>query len=91
MSPALIGTLLGAFVITGLISRVVDKYAFKAHRGAKKALLVAFVTTAICLVVGGLGMGVRAAALNYVPLIAVWFAIDLLRARRAQGQAAPTK
>ncbi len=87
MSPAALGMLLGAFVITGLISRILDKYAFKAQQGAKKALLVALATAVITVALGTLGLGMWAAVRNYLPMIAVWFVMDLVRARRPAGPA----
>ena len=83
MSAALMGSLFGAFIITGLLSRVLDKYAFKAQKGATKAIIVAVLTLAIALGVASFTMGIEVAALYYMPTTAIWFVIDLVRALRA--------
>jgi O-antigen ligase len=84
MSASALGVLIGSIVLTGLISRILDKYAFKAQAPIKKALLVSLITIAICTVLGSFSFGLVRAFLQYGIGTIVWLIYDLIRAKRAK-------
>ena len=86
MSSFLIGMLVGSIAITGLISRVLDKYAFKTMALIPKAVVVALITLGAVVAFAALigHIAVPQAAFNYGIGVAIWLLVDLVRAVRKQ-------
>ena len=78
-SAYLIGSLLGAFLLTGLLSRVIWR---RYERTVKGALLAFGVVGALCMAIGSLTMGPKTAIL-YVATAGVWLVLDLVRSQPA--------
>lgn len=84
MSAYAMGRLFGSIVLTGLISRILDKYVFKMQEPTKKALLVSLVTIIISTLLGSFTFGLVEALVQYGMGTVVWLIFDLIRARRAR-------
>ena len=77
-----VGSVVGAFIFTGILSRIIWRRRRKTVGGAFTAFAVAGV---ISTAVASLTMGVQR-ALPYLVTAGVWFMFDLLRARPAEAQ-----
>lgn len=90
-----IGALLGAFVITLLLSRLFSKWPFGHATGVMKALGPNLLTLAVATLLGGFGFSrgggprfLQAAAIYFVP-VAVWSIMDLILWRRRTKKQTP--
>ena|SRR5436309_7148519 len=82
MSPSTIGQLVGALLITFLLTRALHHQLYKTQPPVKKALLVAVTALAASVGVATIGMGFANAVATYPPAIAAWLIFDLVRVRR---------
>lgn len=74
-SSYLLGSLIGAFVITGILSRIIWR---KVGRTCTSALIAFGVAGIGSATLGSLTMGIER-GLIYIPVAAVWLVIDLIR------------
>src|SRR5436309_7123447 len=82
MSPSTVGQLVGALLITFLLTRALHHQLYKTQPPVKKALLVAVTALAASVGVATIGMGFANAVATYPPAIAAWLIFDLVRVRR---------
>jgi hypothetical protein len=83
MSAYMVGSLVGTIFLTGLISRILDKYTFKKQIPTQKAIFISLITISICIVMGSSRFGVIGAFLQYSPGVVIWLIFDLIRSNRS--------
>lgn len=85
---AFIGVLIGALLITYLVSRALRRWVFKSLPGLQRSVVPNVVTLAISTVVGAFGFADggdakwTSAFLTYLIPTAVWTVVDLIRNKK---------
>lgn len=83
--PELLGVLFGAFLITGLVSRLA-RLPLRSRTDDKTRSVVACVITILLSVgISTYTMGLGQAVVAYFPTSLAWLLIDLHRARKSVG------
>ena len=81
--------LLGALLITYILTRAVNSIAKKKTNSTKAAFIAFLVVAVIALLVTSVTMGIGKGFLIYVPCLVLWLIIYLVRTRRTSGRGQP--
>ncbi len=78
--------LLGALLITYILTRAINSIAKKRTNPTKAALIAFLVVAAIALLITSVTMGIGKGFLIYVPCLVLWLIIDVVRARKTSDR-----
>lgn len=80
---AVVGQIMGAVVLTYLLTRAVKYLAKKGTSHIVAALIAFFVVGAISLTITSFTMGIGRGFIIYIPCLVLWLIIDIVRAQKA--------
>ncbi len=74
--------LIGALIITYILTRAVNSMAKKRTNPKKAALIAFFILAVVALLVTSFTMGIGKGFIIYIPCLMLWLIIDLVRAKK---------
>lgn len=77
--------LLGALLITYLLTRAINAIAKKKTNPTRAALIAFFVVAALALLLTSFTMGISKGFILYIPCLVLWLIIDIVKARKSSG------
>ena len=74
--------LVGALIITYILTRAVNSMAKKRTNPTKAALITFFIVAAVALLLTSFTMSIGKGFIIYIPCLMLWLIIDLVRAKK---------